>query len=233
MSSNEKFCNLVDLVQRRLRDDADETDPELRVTPRAGNPQEERCAVCRDGPDGLVVCRGCHTLLHASCLMDVNGCPTIGCNERDPLQGETPKKCLVHDPWPGSEQVRKDLVDLWGIDLYKACTCEKKPARVRQFSKEDNKRMACGKTLESLYDDEMAVCDPKPKWEPLTSRVERFGDPDETVDFAHQKREDERRQRDKASGRRLKQHFWLAVCFVAFLLGLLHTILTSGGYIPS
>lgn len=48
--------------------------------------QEERCAVCRDGPEGLVICRGCSTLLHASCLIDVHGCPTIGCDEIDPLQ---------------------------------------------------------------------------------------------------------------------------------------------------
>lgn len=56
---------------------------------------DDRCAVCRDGPDGLVVCRGCNTLLHASCLIDVRGCPTLGCNERDPLQAQQ-DRCQHH-----------------------------------------------------------------------------------------------------------------------------------------
>jgi len=58
----------------------------VKVRPRQKNKEDERCAVCRDGPEGLVVCRGCNTLLHATCLIDVRGCPTIGCNERDPLE---------------------------------------------------------------------------------------------------------------------------------------------------
>jgi hypothetical protein len=51
-----------------------------------------QCAVCRDGPSGLVICRGCGTLLHAACLIDVGGCPTIGCDELDPLMGPKPAK---------------------------------------------------------------------------------------------------------------------------------------------
>lgn len=53
---------------------------------------EERCAICRDGPEGLVICRSCKTLAHAACLIENGGgCPTLGCGERDPLAG-SPKR---------------------------------------------------------------------------------------------------------------------------------------------
>jgi hypothetical protein len=59
--------------------------PKIRAKPKN---KDERCAVCRDASSGLVMCRGCSTLLHAACLVSVNGCPTIGCDEADPLQRE-------------------------------------------------------------------------------------------------------------------------------------------------
>jgi hypothetical protein len=50
--------------------------------------------------------------------------------------------------------------------------------------------------------------------------------------FAHQKRVNEQRLRARTS-KRHREAFYAATLFVAFLLGLLHTILTSTGYIPS
>lgn len=107
------------------------------------NKSEEHCAVCRDGPEGLVVCRGCNTLLHASCLIDVRGCPTIGCNELDPLQeeldplqvdrGSRERPCLVHSPHLISASCREDLFDLWGGDVSSACTCGKGKERIIGF----------------------------------------------------------------------------------------------------
>lgn len=55
------------------------------VSERKQSRDEHRCAVCRDGPNGLVRCHGCDTVIHASCLIDVGGCPTLGCGEKDPL----------------------------------------------------------------------------------------------------------------------------------------------------
>lgn len=48
--------------------------------------ESPRCGVCRDGPEGLVSCYECKTLIHASCMIDMGSCPTLGCNARDPLQ---------------------------------------------------------------------------------------------------------------------------------------------------
>lgn len=59
----------------------------VRVKAQESKGEQEHCAVCRDGPDGLVVCRGCGTMLHAQCLVSLPGCPTLGCGERDPLLG--------------------------------------------------------------------------------------------------------------------------------------------------
>lgn len=66
--------------------------PKIRARQRN---DAEQCAVCRDGPEGLLICRGCGTMLHATCLIDVRGCPTIGCNERDPLEAKQDR--CAHD----------------------------------------------------------------------------------------------------------------------------------------
>ena len=88
----------------------------MKVRPRVQSQQEERCAVCRDGPEGLVVCRGCGTFLHASCLIDVRGCPTIGCNEKDPLQEEA-KPQFPPGTRPGPYGVEYDPVKVWNYDV--------------------------------------------------------------------------------------------------------------------
>lgn len=59
----------------------------MRVKAQESKGEQEHCAVCHDGPDGLVICRGCGTMLHAQCLVSLPGCPTLGCVERDPLLG--------------------------------------------------------------------------------------------------------------------------------------------------
>ena len=58
----------------------------MQVRPRERAREAERCVVCHDASSGLVACRGCGALLHAQCLVDVRGCPTLGCGEKDPLQ---------------------------------------------------------------------------------------------------------------------------------------------------
>jgi len=57
----------------------------MKVRQRETNEKEERCAVCHDSSGGLLLCRGCNTCVHASCLLEVRGCPTLGCGELDPL----------------------------------------------------------------------------------------------------------------------------------------------------
>jgi len=52
--------------------------------------EDERCALCHDGPTGLVICRGCGALTHAQCLLHHGSCPTPGCDERDPMQEPPP-----------------------------------------------------------------------------------------------------------------------------------------------
>lgn len=100
-----------------------------KIRAKAKN-SEEHCAVCRDGPQGLVMCRGCSTLIHAVCLIDVRGCPTIGCNESDPLQR---KPAPAPAPTPAPEPVRK--IDRWGFEKTKNIlrAAQPTPAEERAF----------------------------------------------------------------------------------------------------
>lgn len=63
--------------------------PLFKLRP-SGRRKDERCVLCHDGPDGLVICRGCGALTHAQCLLGAGSCPTPGCDERDPLAEPPP-----------------------------------------------------------------------------------------------------------------------------------------------
>lgn len=69
---------------------------------RALQGQNYRCAVCHDASSGLLICQGCQTHLHAQCLVDVGSCPTLGCEERDPISTVD---------IPVSEKERSELLD--------------------------------------------------------------------------------------------------------------------------
>jgi hypothetical protein len=138
--------------------------PKIRAKPKN---KDERCAVCRDASSGLVMCRGCSTLIHAACLIEVRGCPTIGCDEADPLQREpeapeekAPVGSIAKlmweieksknkrrlDPRPRAQQARAEK-DEFEEKIAKAKATRMIPQCLHDFSPQDNRCIHCNLSL--------------------------------------------------------------------------------------
>jgi hypothetical protein len=105
-----------------------------RVRLRRRKTGQQRCALCHDGPTGLVMCQGCETLLHVSCLVDAGGCPTLGCNEREPAQAAAREVCPLHGP---DALKLIEIAAVFGGDISKACRCEpKSPPKGEYFERQ-------------------------------------------------------------------------------------------------
>jgi hypothetical protein len=78
---------------------------------------QPRCPYCHDGlegPDALVACGGCRTLIHADCHAENHGCPLLGCGSRgaDWARGPT----LEKDAAPAGEDVESQFSDEGAVE---------------------------------------------------------------------------------------------------------------------
>jgi len=224
----------------------------VRVNQRVINQKEERCAVCRDGPDGLVVCRGCNTFLHASCLIDVRGCPTLGCNERDPLEAQQADCC--HDTYNAVDRSCADCGMSYKQTERDRKSPQKEPICKHEITAWDQECIFCHRTVADIHDEEFAsytkavvtnqadgYLSPriraKEQWGPahkaLAALTKEVGADAAMASFGITNGEMRASDSEKIRNKKRREIFYMIVMALAFFSGLLHAILTSKGYIPS